>query len=370
MLSEIWIWQTEYSPHISFLASELERLDLKVRVLVERPVSDERKQLGWPEPVNDTEAFTLITNERRALELLARSDEYTVHLLQGIRGNGCISSVMKAIFRTDRRCLILMEMVDDRGLKGLLKRAYYSASFLRFGKKIDALLAIGKRADKWVIARGLAEQKVYEFAYFLPESRLDRSSMTQANHKFRLVYAGQLIQRKRVDLLIEALGQMINDQVALSIVGDGPLKEDLKELAANRLECEVNWLGAVPIDQAQREIAQADCLVLPSDFDGWGAVASEALSVGTRVICSDRCGAATLVEASSYGYVFKAGDASDLARVLERILDQGPSGVEQRESVKTWSKHISATSGAHYLHNIMKHVYCDERRPVAPWGAC
>ena len=43
-------------------------------------------------------------------------------------------------------------------------------------------------------------------------------------------------------------------------------------------------------------IYQADNLVLPSSHDGWGAVTTEALMVGTPVICSDTCGSSLIVK--------------------------------------------------------------------------
>ena len=55
-------------------------------------------------------------------------------------------------------------------------------------------------------------------------------------------------------------------------------------------------------------ICESDCLVLPSRYDGWGAVISEALMVGTPVICSDNCGAANVVTASNVGSVFSTND--------------------------------------------------------------
>ena len=42
-------------------------------------------------------------------------------------------------------------------------------------------------------------------------------------------------------------------------------------------------------------IEEADLLVLPSRFDGWGAVVNEALGAGTPVLVSDLCGSSYLV---------------------------------------------------------------------------
>ena len=63
-------------------------------------------------------------------------------------------------------------------------------------------------------------------------------------------------------------------------------------------------------------MSSADCLILPSRHDGWGAVVSEALMVGTPVICSDACGSAGVVHASGVGGVFRSGDHCALTAEL------------------------------------------------------
>jgi hypothetical protein len=66
--------------------------------------------------------------------------------------------------------------------------------------------------------------------------------------------------------------------------------------------------GSYLSTEVPRAMAQADCLVLPSIHDGWGAVASESLMVGTPVVCSDACGVAGVVQASGVGGVFPVKD--------------------------------------------------------------
>ena len=71
-----------------------------------------------------------------------------------------------------------------------------------------------------------------------------------------------------------------------------------ESLAASLLPNRVQWFGKFPMSEVAKKMADADCLVLPSLHDGWGAVVSEALIAGTPVICSDACGSAGVVEAS------------------------------------------------------------------------
>jgi glycosyltransferase involved in cell wall biosynthesis len=61
--------------------------------------------------------------------------------------------------------------------------------------------------------------------------------------------------------------------------------------------------------------------VLPSRFDGWGAVVNEALMVGTPVICSDRCGASDVIENGRNGYVFEADNADALLQRLHCFFE-------------------------------------------------
>jgi glycosyltransferase involved in cell wall biosynthesis len=62
--------------------------------------------------------------------------------------------------------------------------------------------------------------------------------------------------------------------------------------------------------------------VLPSRFDGWGAVVNEALMVGTPVICSNRCGASDVIENGRNGYVFEAGSARALRERLRQYCEE------------------------------------------------
>ena len=64
---------------------------------------------------------------------------------------------------------------------------------------------------------------------------------------------------------------------------------------------------------------QCDLLVLPSLFDGWGAVVNEALQAGMRVLCSTACGAASLLDGRQRGGSFDP----DRPESLRRALPQG-----------------------------------------------
>ena len=75
--------------------------------------------------------------------------------------------------------------------------------------------------------------------------------------------------------------------------------------------------------EAVAEIARHDLFLLPSRFDGWGAVVNEALMCGVPVVCSDNCGAAELLGESWRGEVFRTGSAAGLKDILQRWIALG-----------------------------------------------
>lgn len=133
---------------------------------------------------------------------------------------------------------------------------------------------------------------------------------------YRFIFVGNLIELKRVDRLISAIASLNRPDVDLLVVGSGPEEVSLKAQASELLPGQVQWLGRKTMSEIPAVMAQADCLVLPSRHDGWGAVVSEALMVGTPAICSDACGSSVVVQTSGCGGVFKSCSENGLVEQL------------------------------------------------------
>jgi glycosyltransferase involved in cell wall biosynthesis len=252
-------------------------------------------------------------------------------------------------------------------LEGVLKKLEYRRLFLKRREHIDGVLATGHQTPAWVAARGMPMERVYPFAYFLPNQILPMQAAGVRRGPFRLAFVGQFIELKRLDLLISSLAAIDRRDVELTVVGSGPLEEILKSAANVALPGRVRWIGRLPIADVPQVIAQADCLVLPSRYDGWGAVVSEALMVGTPAICSDTCGSAGIVEASGVGGVFRSGDATALTALLQKVLDQGPLNESQRADLSVWAQALGTEAGAAYLRAILEHAVGFGGRPTPPW---
>ena len=120
-------------------------------------------------------------------------------------------------------------------------------------------------------------------------------------------------------------------------------------------------------EQVLELLQDMDCLVLPSRYDGWGAVVSEALMSGTPAICSDRCGSAVAVRSSGVGGVFKQDDVVGLAQLLSTVMAAGRPSYSDRVALARWASSLGAEQGARYLLNILSHRQGEGVCPEPPW---
>lgn len=364
----IWFWQRIISPHMAELAVALARSGAAVTYVAEDEMSEDRKQQGWKAPALLNVTKKLVNSSEAVAKLANMAPADSIHICQGVRANGLVGDAQVAISARGLRQWVVMETVDDAGWRGLVKRIAYSHIFQKKQQSLDGILANGHRTADWIAARGLPQNKIFPFAYFLPASLLNNSHVGRTPGPFRFMFAGQLIRRKRVDWLLHALTGLKNKDFELWIVGAGPEEDALRELSKNKLAGKVRWIGQLPLPDVPAVLAQADCLVLPSVHDGWGAVASEALMVGTPVICSDACGVAGVVRNAGNGGVFPVENLNALTTLLADQLARGPIKADLRREISDWARCLGADAGAHYLQKIILSARQGSGpRPIAPW---
>lgn len=134
--------------------------------------------------------------------------------------------------------------------------------------------------------------------------------------KIKLISTGRLIDRKGYRYLIEALKD--NNQVELTLIGDGNLAEELKKLAIKN-NVHVNFTGMVKHEDLPQHLQAADIFVLPSLNEGMSNSVLEAMACGLPVIVTDTGGSKELVRDN--GYIVKKTDSTALQRVINNLLN-------------------------------------------------
>jgi glycogen(starch) synthase len=136
------------------------------------------------------------------------------------------------------------------------------------------------------------------------------------------VYLGRLVSTKGVRVLVEAAGKLREQGCGflLKIIGDGPERGRLREMASARgLDGSVEFLGSLPDEQLDEELAGARAVIVPSlAGEVFGMVALEQMMRGRAVIVSD-LGALREVVGDA-GLSFPAGNAAALADCLSKVI--------------------------------------------------
>jgi glycosyltransferase involved in cell wall biosynthesis len=126
-----------------------------------------------------------------------------------------------------------------------------------------------------------------------------------------------------VPILLRALHHLKTQRqdAALVIVGDGPERRDLQELAsALGLQESVHFVGWTPYEQLPEFYANADVVAIPSLYEPYGRVIAEAMAFGRAVVATHTEGARDLIRDGETGFVVPLQDVQALARRISYLL--------------------------------------------------
>jgi glycosyltransferase involved in cell wall biosynthesis len=156
--------------------------------------------------------------------------------------------------------------------------------------------------------------------HVLPYTTAVRRTRRQPSDHPVIGYAGSLIHRKGVDILLEGLASLpTGRRPRLEVVGSGPMRERL-ESSASDAGLRVDWLGEMgpgPLDERRATWwAQA----VPSRYDGWGVVVSEAMASGVPVIAAAQVGAGRDLVRRGYNGTLVT-EARDWPSAIRRYCD-------------------------------------------------
>lgn len=333
----------------------------------EHSISQARRDLGWSMP-NFGRVQTIVAPTINEISQIAReSPESSIHVLSGLR-SPMINEVFAIIAPTQSVIGVISEGRDHRGLLGLI-RWWHSLCFeKKYRERVDFVLGIGNLGVRWFENCKYNKMRIFHWAYIVEESDHPEPAATHASNTVEIAYIGQLVQRKGVDILLHALAQVNRSNWRLHVVGHGDFGESLKRLSIRLgIQERVSYIDALPNSLVREVFSKVDVFVLPSRFDGWGAVVNEALMAGTPVVCTDHCGASILVESSGFGAVATAQSAKSMAHSLSSMIDRGPLDPQARKAIRDWTDCIRGERAAEFFLEIIQ--YCEEggARPIAPW---
>ncbi|MBD3347910.1 MAG: glycosyltransferase [Candidatus Eisenbacteria bacterium] len=212
-------------------------------------------------------------------------------------------------------------------LRGRSRRWLYGFVSRRI---VDAVLVNSRAAGEELVGRfGVDAGKVHEIpagvdvAAFESARRDEELRRELGLENVRVVGAvGKLSRVKNHALFLRAAARVVGSRkdVAFLIVGDGPLRKDLEELAG--------WLGltrrALFLGD-RRDVPELlklmDVFVMPSMSEGLPNAVMEAMAAGLPVVATDVGGVSELVVDGRTGRLVAPDDENELAEAVTSLLE-------------------------------------------------
>lgn len=181
--------------------------------------------------------------------------------------------------------------------------------------------------------------------------------MPSVNQPLRLIFVGRFAPFKGIPLLLKALAQVHREfPVRLTVLGDGPLAHDWRQLADDLGVAEdVDFPGACTVTEVVAQLRQHHVMCLPSVRESGGAVLLEALACARPVIAVAFGGPAEIVDdtvgraipATSPEAVVEGFEQAlrDVVRNPEAWRRRGEEGRRRAEQRYSWAMKIDQALG-------------------------
>lgn len=159
--------------------------------------------------------------------------------------------------------------------------------------------------------------------------RLTEDSVRQRCHApgpLKLLFVGNVIPRKGLIHILEALQPLSADSWELTVVGSQSAhpgySRSIERFVRKFLpRAPIKFLGLQP-DLVVRQVYQeSHVLVLPSDIEGYGIVYAEALGFGLPCVASALGGGSEIVSDGQQGWLVHHGDSLKMRKIIQRLID-------------------------------------------------
>jgi glycosyltransferase involved in cell wall biosynthesis len=183
-------------------------------------------------------------------------------------------------------------------------------------------ISYGQSSSEYLFSLGIGSDRILQIQNGVDERRFAANSTPEFQLEPRpvLLYVGQFIARKGVELLLNAAANLQNErrEFSLLLVGSGHDRQTLEQLALDLQLRNVHFRPALQPERMPSIYRSGDVLIFPTLEDVWGLVVNEAILSGLTVLCSKYAGCAD--ELFLPGNIFDPDDADEFTRKLRNAV--------------------------------------------------
>ena len=151
----------------------------------------------------------------------------------------------------------------------------------------------------------------------------------------RVLYLGRISPEKGPEMMLHLAGLL--RQVQVTILGDGPMLDELRAEAQRRRLANVSLPGHVAHERVGAYLAQAGAVVVPSRcFEVSPLAVLEGMLAGRVVVAPAHGPAAEWIRDGRNGRLFRPGDSPDMTRVVQEVLADGRARAAMGRAAARW----------------------------------
>lgn len=281
----------------------------------------------------------------KTIKIKKRYDNYYLHIPVGVSkvlneiqpdvvvGSEYNPTILQALGYCKRNKIPFVSWTDGT-LFSERNRNFVQKFLRRFViSKASAYIASSTKSKEAQIYYGADEKKCHVSLLSVDVEKYIQKPQGTGNGK--ILYVGSLIERKGVDLLLNALSRLTNP-FDLYLAGGGEELENLKRMA-KELEIEeyVHFLGQLSREELLVHYANSDLFVLPTREDCFALVILEAICSGLPIVCSKYAdGAYDMIEDGNNGFIIDPYDADAFAEKIDLLLKDQELAKKMREETE------------------------------------
>jgi glycosyltransferase involved in cell wall biosynthesis len=215
----------------------------------------------------------------------------------------------------------------------------------------DRCIVASSFAKRTLVENGIAEERVAVVPYGVD---IDRFALQwpETRALFRVVFVGQMVQRKGLEYLLKAWRQLRLPNAELVLAGRGRVDQTL----LREFNTEFRYLGPVSDADLSDLYSNSDLFCMPSLVEGFGLVYLEALAAGLPIIATPNTGAADILQDGREGFVVPIRDVNALASRIEWAYSHRDELHAMRTAARTLAERFSWSTFRRRIAEELGHV--------------
>jgi len=212
-------------------------------------------------------------------------------------------------------------------------------------RKADFIISVSESLKEEIIKLGIDKDKIkvipngVDIDILCEEPKIEKEKI--------ILSAGNLLEAKGFQFLIEAVNLMLRKDVKLFILGEGPYRSKLENLIKRlKLEDRVKLSGARPHEEMHEWYSRVDLFCFTSSTEGRPNVVMEALACGCPVVSMNKWDLSSVVT-PDMGILLGFYEPKVIAKAIEKALDRDWDRKKISERMKdfSWEKTASEVGG-------------------------